>query len=109
MSDENKGKSPEVDLLTKLSADIDETTWENLQAHHERQALFCLSDNVELVAAAMAMARDEVNYIQKWLSESDMWKPTDEEIETWKEDDVVFNFLILQPYVLIKIKKDGLQ
>lgn len=91
------------ELLERLSTEICEAKWELLDNHHKRQSLFIVSDSLELVAVGVAMARDQVEYIRNWLNDGLIDKPTDDLIKTWLESDVTFNYLIIQPYVIIQI------
>ncbi|MFG1485942.1 DUF2288 family protein [Halobacteriovorax sp. RZ-2] len=104
MNDENNNEN----LLERLANDIDDAKWDLLKPHHEREALFMITDELELAAVGFTMARDEVEYIKKWLADEQMFRPTDEQIGTWEEENTEFQYLIVQPYVLVKIKREGL-
>lgn len=93
------------ELLERLSTEICEAKWELLADHHKRQSLFIISETLELVAVGVAMARDQVEYIRNWLNDGLIDKPTDDLIKTWLESDITFNYLIIQPYVIIQIPK----
>jgi len=93
------------ELIEKLTNDIDEAKWELIKDHHDRGSAFLVDDSLDLVAVGVAMAKDQVEYIRTWLSEEKILQPTEELITTWKEADVYFRYLIVQPYVLIQIKR----
>lgn len=103
MSEENN-----ENLIERLANDIDDARWDLLKPHHEREALFMISDELELPAVGYTMASDQVEYIKKWLAEEQMYRPTEEQIEAWENNNTEFKYLIVQPYVLVKIKKEGL-
>lgn len=103
MSEENN-----ENLIERLANDIDNARWDLLKPHHEREALFMISDELELPAVGYTMASDQVEYIKKWLAEEQMYRPTEEQIDAWEKDNTEFKYLIVQPYVLVKIKKEGL-
>jgi len=110
MSNNNdKPKSEEQVLFERLQNDIDEAGWDLIGPHHERESAFLVSSELDLTAVGMAMARDEVEYIRSWLTDGKMARPTDELIAAWTENEVKFDYLIVQPYVLIKTKSDDLQ
>jgi hypothetical protein len=56
------------------------------------------------------VANDEVEIIKDYLSNEQLRKPSDEEVKNWEEKphEKMAQFLIVQPYVLIK-KIDNLQ
>jgi hypothetical protein len=96
-------------VLERLTKDVDEAGWDLLAPHHEREALFLLDKNLDLPAVGFAMYRDDVQYIQKWLTSGELSRPTDEQINIWKEEEIKFHYLIVQPYVLIKLIAEELQ
>lgn len=105
MTDNNIEKEK---LLEKLQNDVDEASWELLDQHHERGALFVIDNDLELPAVGFTMARDEVEYIRQWLADNKIYRPEEESIAIWKEQETKFNYLIVQPYVLVQVKKDEL-
>jgi hypothetical protein len=105
VSDQN----PKESLLDRLQNDIDEAGWDLIQPHHEREAAFLVTSDLELAPVGMAMARDEVEYIRQWLADGKMSRPSEELINAWIENEVKFDYLIVQPYVLIQLKSDDLQ
>lgn len=97
------------DLIEKLTNDVDEAKWELIKDHHERGAAFLVDDSLDLVAVGVAMAKDQVEYIRNWLEEGKILQPTEELISAWKEVDVYFRYLIIQPYVLFQIKREEME
>ncbi len=104
MSDTNNDN-----LFEKLKNDIDQAKWELIEPHHQRGAAFIISQDLNLEAVGLAMARDESTYIREWIQEKKLLPPNEEQIHSWSEDEVVFNYLIIQPYVLFQIVGDELQ
>ncbi|OIQ19189.1 MAG: hypothetical protein BM556_07845 [Bacteriovorax sp. MedPE-SWde] len=102
-------KNEDQDLLERLQNDIDEAIWEIIEPHHNRESAYLLSSDLELAPVGMAMAKDQIEYIRGWLTDGSMARPNEEQIKVWKEQDVKFNYLIVQPYVLIQVKQDELQ
>ena len=96
-------------LLDKLTNDVDEAFWELLAPHHEREALFMVQKPLELPPVGLAMTNDEVEYIRKWLAAGDLYRPTQEQIDVWNEEQTKFKYLIIQPYVIAQIESEDLQ
>ncbi len=95
--------SQEESLYEKLKSDIDNTKWELLSPHHERNAAFLISHDLELLAVGVAMARDESKYIKQWINEQKLTPPTEEQVAQWNEEDTEFKYLIIQPYVIFQV------
>ena len=86
----------EIDLYEKLNAEISVATWASLSPHAERGALFWVDATLPLVDAAIAVANDRVDLVQKWLSEGLLKRAEDSQ----PLDAPGYHFLITQPYVL---------
>ncbi len=90
------------ELVDKLREELSIAPWETLLPHAERDALICVSSDLSLVDAGVAIASDDVAKVNEWMSTEKIRKPTKEELDTWnKEPGHFFQFLIVQPYVLI--------
>ena len=90
------------DLEEKLRGELSVAAWETLQPHAERGALICVSEGLDLVEAAMAVAGDEAEKVNSWITEGLFQKPTEETLEAWnQEPGKYFQFLIVQPFVLV--------
>jgi hypothetical protein len=88
----------------EFAEQIDEASWDMLKPHHERGAVFMLSDQLNLVEVATAIAKDDVGKVKSWLESKEMRQISEEEVELWEKMDreKIVNFLIVQPYVIIQ-------
>jgi hypothetical protein len=85
----------------KLNSERAVTDWRSLGPHHEREALFLVTGEVDLVDAAVAIAEDDSAAIAAWLAQGALARPTDDEIAAWSDaPDARFEFLIVQPFVV---------
>ncbi|MCP4915158.1 MAG: DUF2288 domain-containing protein [Oligoflexia bacterium] len=92
-------------LYEDLEKQLEQADWGMLKEHHKREALYVVDDDsLDLVKVAVAIAEDDVTFVKDVLGNKKLRKPTDDETEQWdKEPNVkMANFLIVQPYVLIK-------
>ena len=90
-------------LKEKLKDDIDQASWEMLKVHHERGAVFIVDKALKLIDVGAAIAVDEVNTVKIWLDNGQFKKL--EEIPSGVDEKIRdIDFLIVQPYVLIKLK-----
>jgi hypothetical protein len=90
-----------------FSTEIQKGRWELLQPHHKRGAVFVVKEPLDLNTVGHALAKDQVNIIKIWLDNGDFKKLEDEDT-TGFDDDLytdICDFLIIQPYVLIKFLK----
>ena len=107
MNSNDNGSSDSKDpLYDKLKEDIDESDWSLLEDHHKRKALFILHEEIDIIRVGIAMAKDDVEIIRDLMAKQQLSQPTEEEVETWQKDlHQRFQFLIIQPYVIIKLMK----
>lgn len=88
-------------LRDKFHDEVAVTDWRSLRPHHERQALFLVSGDVDLSDAALAIAEDDTASVAAWLARGTLNRPSDDEAAAWTEDpETRFEFLIVQPYVV---------
>ena len=66
-----------------------------------------LNQDLSLVEVAVDIAEDNVSKIKEVLESGQLRKPTEGEVEDWKSkpDDVLGDFLIVSPYVIMQKKK----
>jgi len=89
------------ELREKLAGEKAVTDWRSLGPHHERQALFLVSGDVDLLDAAVAVAGDDSAAVAAWLAQGALARPTDDEAARWADEpDTTFAFVIVQPYVV---------
>lgn len=105
-SDQVESQNPHDPLYEKLQKDIDESDWSLLQPHYERQAIFILSEEIDIAAAGVAMAQDNVETVKSWMENQKLSQPKKEDAEAWGNDlQQRFKFLIIQPYVLVQLMR----
>lgn len=89
----------------ELALSIDEAEWDWLRAHLERGGLILVDDSINLADAALKVAGDDVETIEKWIHSGRIGKPSESQIHSWDaEKHKKFAMLIVSPYVLIQEK-----
>ncbi|MGF1458321.1 MAG: DUF2288 domain-containing protein [Leptolyngbyaceae cyanobacterium] len=95
-------------LKQELEAMIGPASWYNLLPHAARDSIVIVDPGLELADVGVAVATDNVSYVQRWISEALITKPTVEQMVTWDRDrSRQFQTLIVQPYVLIQSTDDN--
>lgn len=90
-------------LKQDLANMIGPAQWHNLLPHAARDNLVLVNPGLDLVEVGVAVATDNVNSVQRWISEALISKPTLAQLEDWERDrSRQFNALIVQPYILIQ-------
>ena len=90
------------ELREKLNEELAIAPWEALLPHAERDCLICVSSDIGLVDVGVAVASDDVAKVNQWMGTGQIRKPTKKELDSWNQTPAsFFQFLIVQPYVLI--------
>ena len=93
------------DLIKKLSEEIQSVDWGALVPHFERDAVVEVDGSLRIVDVGVALANDDSAIVEEWLKSGLLMKPSKEQSSDWSEEKVMFQFVIVQPYVLVqKIK-----
>lgn len=91
------------DLRAELAESIDEAEWNWLIPHAKRDAVVVVAAQLDLLDVGVAIASDQVSFVQRWISEQLLYKPTAGQLAEWNSDRTKrFNTLIVQPYVLVQ-------
>ena len=97
----------DAELFKSLKNEIDECNWELLKEHHERRAVVIVERPVDLVDVGVCLAMDNSELLKDWMGKNLVYNAEDSHTLQWKEEPKKkqFNFLIIQPYVLIQLKE----
>jgi hypothetical protein len=90
-------------IKNQLLEELAEVAWSDLIPHAQRDAIIFVSDSLNLIEVAEAIASDNVQLVQNWIVTKLIEKPTQEQLSSWNSlPTSVFNTLIVQPFVLIQ-------
>lgn len=89
-------------LKAKLKEDIDKASWDMLEVHHERGAVFVVKAPLALEDVGCAIAMDDVGLVKVWLDNKEFYKLEEIPSDADKKERQI-PFLIVQPYVLIQV------
>ena len=92
-----------ADLKAELAKDLDQAEWEWLIPHVKRDSVLIIAKELNLVDVGIAIASDNLQSVQHWISEQLIQKPSETQLSDWNSAPKKrFNTLIVQPYVLIQ-------
>ena len=90
------------DLSKKLSEELQSVEWDALIPHFERDAVVEVDSTLNIIDVGVALANDNSTLVAGWLQSGHLLKPTKEQSQAWSESKSFFQFIIVQPYVLIQ-------
>ena len=97
-----------MDSLQETLAEevLPDAPWEALAPHYARGVLVYV-EGPSLAEAGVALARDDVTTVEKWLADGSMRRATDDDARQWAAAEPTFDILVIDPWVLIKLTTNG--
>jgi len=88
----------------KLESELATADWEELKPHFQREALIMVAPEQSLVSVGVAFFHDNKEVVEKWLSDGTISKCSPAQAQEFEnsESPINFEYLILQPFVLVK-------
>lgn len=100
----------EEGLRIKLTERRGTVYYSDLKAHLERDGVFVVRADVDLVECGIAIAQDDVERVQAWISDGKLRKPSKAEHDSWPENPKrQWLSVIVQPFVLVQDAPDAEQ
>jgi len=87
-------------LRDKLAGELMETGFKELAPHFARGALVLVASDLSLLDVAEAVARDQRERVEAWLSSKRIWRATDDDAKRALTEEQKLRFVIVQPWVL---------
>jgi hypothetical protein len=89
------------DLRKQLEETLDEAPWSWLRPHASRDGVILVQPGLDLLEAAVAVARNDGARVSAWIGEGKLVKPTADQLSAWeKTPERKFLCVVVQPYVL---------
>jgi hypothetical protein len=89
-------------LRTKLNTETAKVAWVELQRHHARGVVVCVSATLDLIDVAAAMAEDNGAALGQWMQAGQVSKATDEQARDWLARDPDLWSVVVAPWVLVQ-------
>ncbi|MES2963653.1 MAG: DUF2288 domain-containing protein [Bdellovibrionota bacterium] len=91
------------DVREQLKSEILTAYWHDLKDHLERQALFVVAQELDLVDAGVEIVADNTEKVTNWIADGQIARPTLAQMKTWDDEPTrSFRSLIVAPYVLMQ-------
>jgi hypothetical protein len=90
------------DLRDKLTKELQVVEWDALLPHFERDAIVTVDQSLNLIEVGIAMANDNSQIVGAWLKDKLLNRPDEDQSAGWVKEKKHFQFIIVQPYVLVQ-------
>ena len=94
-------------IRQQLAQELAQVAWRDLLPHAQRDVVIVVTEGLDLLEVGVAIAQDETQPVQRWISEALIYKPSSGQLSAWNQQpSQTFNVLIVQPFVLIRPTPD---
>lgn len=97
---------PEV-LRAKLNSETGRMDWPALARHFARGVVIRVGPDLDLVAVATALARDDKAAVEQWLLSGRIAKAGIEDARAWNDGQATFWAVVVAPWVLVQEDRGG--
>lgn len=73
-----------------------------LEPHVQRASVIEVDESLDFLEVALSIAKDDKALISALIMKKLLNRATENDYNRWKNDKRFFNFIILQPYVLVQ-------
>ncbi|MFK7890647.1 MAG: DUF2288 domain-containing protein [Granulosicoccus sp.] len=97
----------EDDARSQLMQELGSIGWAELVRHFARGVVINVSQRVDIVDAALCLARDEAAQFQSWVDEDLVRRASDDDARDWTSREPEFLCVVIAPWVIVQEKIDA--
>jgi hypothetical protein len=98
----------DTELHDKINSETARVKWSELERHFAAGSVLFVSDELDLIKAALHIAHDDKQTVQHWMAEGKLAKVTDVQAQTWTASDASLWASVVSPFVLVQPQKTKL-
>ena len=96
------------EVIEQFKKDLAEVFWKDLRIHLQRDSIILVDTGLDLIDVAVAVAEDNKQQVDSWISTEKLTKPSAEQVTAWETQlDKPFRMLIVQPFILSQAVSDA--
>jgi hypothetical protein len=90
-------------LRAKLNLETAQLAWPELERHFARGDIVKVATGVDLIDAALHMAKNDAATVQEWLAEGRIARAELSDAEDWHARQPMFWAVVVAPWVLVQV------
>ena len=102
--DKASDEAPEPTLEQRLNQETGIIAWSELVRHFARGVVVNVSEQVDLIEAAVCIIEDNTTLMKRWADEGKVRRASDDDARDWTEREPEFWCVVTAPWVLVQEK-----
>jgi hypothetical protein len=98
----------DTELHDKINRETARVKWSELERHFAAGSVVFVSEELDLIKAALHISHDDKETVQRWLAEGKIAKVSDVQAKTWMASDATVWASVVSPFVLVQPEKTKL-
>ena len=94
--------SNEISIQDSIKRDMAEISWAELKVRCPQDALILVSNDLDLVEVAVAIAEDNTEQVSDWMENGQIKQTSDKEVSHWDQKEPIFLGAYVTPFVLVQ-------
>lgn len=96
------------ELHDKINRETGRVRWSELERHFAQGVVIYVSEELDLIEAALRIAHDDKATIERWMNEGKLAKVSSVQAATWQAADSQLWASVVSPFVLVQPEKKSL-
>ena len=92
----------DAELKTRLNQETSKLRWTELQRHYAGGIVVAVDETLDLIAVAVAIARDDAAAVKKWMADGRLARVSDIQAAAWLQVDLEMWAVVVKPWVLVQ-------
>ncbi|WP_283442881.1 DUF2288 domain-containing protein [Noviherbaspirillum suwonense] len=92
----------DAELKTRLNQETSKLRWTELQRHYAGGNVVAVDETLDLIAVAVAIARDDAAAVKKWMADGRLARVSDIQAAAWLQVDLEMWAVVVKPWVLVQ-------
>ena len=92
----------DAELKTRLNQETSKLKWTELQRHYAGGNVVAVDGGLDLIAVAIAIARDDTESVRKWTADGLLARVGDIQAAAWLQADLEMWAVVVKPWVLVQ-------
>ena len=95
------------ELIARLNGETAKIEWHQLQKHYATGSVVAVDKGFDLIKVAIALNQDDTEKVKQWLAEGKVSDVSNQQAQTWYDQNSLVWALVLPPFVLVQEVKSS--